>query len=155
MDTLTPPVEARDVVPHSGRMVLLRRVISHDAQGTVCDAVLTPESMFLEDGEVPAWVGLEYMAQAVAAHAGMADRARGVGPSVGFLLGSRRVDIRTRGFTPGQTLHVSARRVWGEGELFVFDCSVQDAVTRRTLVAAQLNLYRPKEIERFLEESEL
>ena len=152
MDTLTAPVAARDVVPHAGRMVLIDRVIGHDAQGTVCEVALTPESMFLEGGEVPAWVGLEYMAQSVGAHDGMVARARGVPPAVGFLLGSRRVEMRTRGFKPGQTLHVSVRHLWGEGELFVFDCSVLDAATRRILVTAQLNLYRPKEIGRFLEE---
>jgi predicted hotdog family 3-hydroxylacyl-ACP dehydratase len=133
-------------------MVLVNRVISHDAQGTICDVDLTPESMFLENGEVPAWVGLEYMAQAVGAHEGMVSRAQGVPPAVGFLLGSRRVDIRTRGFIPGQTLHVSVRHLWGEGELFVFACSVSDAATRRILVSAQLNLFRPKDIEQFLKE---
>ncbi|HBL16477.1 MAG: hypothetical protein A2X36_01170 [Elusimicrobia bacterium GWA2_69_24] len=155
MDALAVPVDAREVVPHAGRMVLLRNVVSHDAQETVCDVAVTRESLFCEAEGVPAWVGLEYMAQSVGAHDGMSSREGGGRPGVGFLLGSRRLDLRTARFVPGQTLRVSVRHLWGEGELFVFAGEVRDAATGAVLVAGQLNLFRPAEIGRFLEERDL
>ena len=52
--------------------------------------LVVPEAgLFVEDGQVPAWVGIEYMAQAIAAWAGCRARAAGKPPQLGFLLGSR------------------------------------------------------------------
>ena len=152
MDIVMPPVEAREVVPHAGRMVLLRNVVRHDRQGTVCDVEISPSSMFLGEGGVPVLVGLEYMAQTVGAYAGMISRSLGEPNRIGFLLGARRVDIFTQSFQVGQILNICAKRIWGEGELFAFDCTVEDAHDARTLVAAQLNLYCPQDVARFRKE---
>ena len=84
------------------------------------------------------------MAQAVAAHSGMAAHLSGKPAEIGFLLGTRRADFFTEGYLVGQTLHVSARHVWGEGELFSFDCSITDAADGRPLASAQLNVFRPE-----------
>ena len=152
MGCVAVPVDAREVLPHAGRMVLVRNVVRHDAQGTVCDIEISRSSMFLEADGVPAWVGLEYMAQSVGAHAGMVARGLGEPVAIGFLLGSRKVDVYTQHFPVGQILHVSVQPVWGEGELFSFDCVVRDARDSRTLVAARLNLYRPRDVARFRKE---
>ena len=152
MDLLASPVAARDILPHAGRMVLVRNVVRHDAQGTVCDIEISRSSMFLEGDGVPAWVGLEYMAQTVGAHGGMIARSQGEPIRIGFLLGARRVDVFTQSFPLGQTLHVSVHPVWGEGELFAFDCTVRNARDSRTLVAARLNVFLPRDVARFRKE---
>jgi len=145
MEQVTLPIPVVEVVPHKPPMSLLRHVIDHDAEATRCDVRIEPDALFLANGRVDAWVGLEYMAQAVAAHAGMAARLAGKSVDIGFLLGTRRADFFTDGYVVGQTLHVAARHIWGEGDLFSFDCSICDAADGRTLAMAQLNVFRAGE----------
>jgi predicted hotdog family 3-hydroxylacyl-ACP dehydratase len=146
MGKIKCPVPVVDVVPHKGAMSLLRQVIAHDGNVTVCDIEIKPGALFFKEGRVEAWVGLEYMAQAVAAHAGMDALVHKKPIEVGFLLGTRHADFWTDSYSLGQTLHIEVRHVWGEGELFCFDCSIADASDGRRLAAAQLNVYRPKDI---------
>jgi 3-oxoacyl-[acyl-carrier-protein] synthase-1 len=137
--TELPPVA--EILPHTGSMVLLSRVLHHDEGRTVC-SVETGERTFLCDanGDVGAWVGLEYMAQCVAAHAGLVGRASGEPPRIGLLLGSRRIIFHTPRFHSKKTLLITAQQVWGRGVgLVSFDCSVQDGATSDLLVEGRLN----------------
>jgi predicted hotdog family 3-hydroxylacyl-ACP dehydratase len=155
MEKIKLPVFIEEVVPHKAPMSLLRHVIRHTSELTVCDIPIERTTLFLEAGRVDAWIGLEYMAQAVAAHAGMSSRQSGKSPEIGFWLGTRRADFYTKGYRVGQTLHITARHVWGEGALFSFDCSITDAANGRCLAKAQLNVYRPPHLKRMLNEVKL
>jgi 3-oxoacyl-[acyl-carrier-protein] synthase-1 len=139
---LPPPSE---ILPHAGPMVLLSRVLHHEADRTVCEVDIDTQSMFLDPaGNVAAWIGIEYMAQCIAAHAGLVGRADGKPPQLGFLVGSRRIDFHTPGFRRGQTLEVTARRVWGGVEgAASFDCALLDASTRAVLAAGRLSCFTP------------
>ena len=142
-----PPIE--DVLPHAGGMVLLSRVLSHERHRTVCEAEIGQQS-FLGDGSgsVAAWIGLEYMAQCVAAHGGLIGRAEGEPPRLALLLGSRRLIFHTGGFHSGQTLAVTARRVWGGTEgLVSFECMVEDGETGELLVEGRLSCLQTRTAE--------
>ena len=136
-----PPIE--DVLPHSGRMVLLTRIVSHTDRRTTCVVEISPASTFADaDGGVPGWVAVEYMAQCVAAHGGLRARAAGDPVTPGFLLGSRSIALHTERFLPGQRLEVEAAHVWGEHDFFSFACAVRDAATGVTLVEGTLAVAR-------------
>ncbi len=77
--------DIRLLVPHEGHMVLLDRVVEACRESVTAELEIRPDSLFCEDGGVGAWVGLEYMAQAIAAHAGHLARQRGDAVKVGFL----------------------------------------------------------------------
>jgi predicted hotdog family 3-hydroxylacyl-ACP dehydratase len=134
-----------ELLPHDGTMVFLSRLLSHRQDQTVCLVEIDAQAHFREpDGAVPAWVGLEYMAQCIAAHAGMVGRARGAPPQLGMLLGSRRVRFHTQRFAPGQTLRVSARHVWGRAPGPVsFDCTLEDPESGARLAEGRLNCFVP------------
>jgi predicted hotdog family 3-hydroxylacyl-ACP dehydratase len=151
MESLIIPVPVSEVVPHQGSMVLLRNVIAHGADGTVCDLEIHSQSLFLQEGGVPSWVALEYIAQAVAAHGGMVTRAAGGKPEVGFLIGARRVDFFVPHLMKGSRLHVAVHRTWGDEELFSFQGTLRDATTDKVLAQTQLNLFKPKNLSSFLE----
>ena len=105
-----PAIEA--ILPHEGPMVLLSRVLSHDDDSTVCAVDVDGSGMFRDaSGAVPAWVAVEYMAQCVAAHAGLVAHAAGEPPPMGFLLGGRRVTFQVARFQRGERLRVNAKRV--------------------------------------------
>jgi predicted hotdog family 3-hydroxylacyl-ACP dehydratase len=125
-------------------MVLLDAVLAHAGDETTCVVAIREDSPFRDpDGPVPGWVGLEYMAQCVAAHAGLIDHAAGRPAGIGFLVGARRVTFHADGYRPGQVLHVSARRLWGEGRLGAFACSIRDPGTGAVLAEGTVSAYLP------------
>lgn len=132
-----------DVLPHRPPMVLVDRIVSHDATQTVCALDITSFTPFLCDGVVPAWVGVEYMAQCVAAHAGLLAHARGETVRPGLLIGARSVDFHVDGFTVGQTIVVHGVHVWGERTLASFECTLTDDRSQRRLARGVLSVYSP------------
>jgi predicted hotdog family 3-hydroxylacyl-ACP dehydratase len=134
-----PAIEA--ILPHEGAMVLLSRVLSHHDDRTVCAVDVDDSGMFRDaSGAVPVWVAVEYMAQCVAAHAGLVAHAAGEPPPMGFLLGGRRVTFHVARFQRGERLRVNARRVWGgTGGMVSFACSLEDAPTGKLLAEGRLN----------------
>ena len=82
-----PPVA--ELLPHRGRMVLLDRLERLDEDGCVALATLQPTHPFADDqANVPAYVGLEYIVQAVAAFVGLPRWQQGCDPLVGLVLGT-------------------------------------------------------------------
>ena len=77
-----------DLVPHSGRMSLLTSITDHDEDSLSAQVVITQDSMFADSQGVPSWVGLEYMAQAIGAFAGLQERLKGESPKLGFFIGN-------------------------------------------------------------------
>lgn len=134
-----------EIVPHEGKMVLLERVLAHAADSTCCAVAIDAQVLFRDpDGSIPSWVGIEYMAQCIAAHAGLLARAEGHKPRVGFLVGSRSLRLHVERFCAGQTLSVSAVHLWGRGAgMATFQCRIEDAGTCALLAEARLSCYSP------------
>jgi 3-oxoacyl-[acyl-carrier-protein] synthase I len=149
--TIEPFPPVADVLPHQGRMVLLSHVLEHSRTHTACAVEIGPDAPFLEPGgSVPAWIGIEYMAQCVAAHAGLRSRARGEPAKIGFLIGSRRVEFLTDGFRVGQTLVAEATHTWGESESAAFACRLLDRASGALLVEGSLSVFLPPTLDRFV-----
>ena len=137
--TSYPPIV--ELVPHRPPMLLLDRVLSYDGERVVCETVLGPDSPFAEQGEVPAVVGIEYMAQTIAAGAGLSARDKGdQAGRTGFLLGCRNLSIAVDSFQIGDRLTVEARRTWGENQIGSFACKVQRG--DEVLVEGALTVYQ-------------
>lgn len=67
--------EPRALVPHTGGMCLLDRIVRHDERGIVCatDSHRSPENPLRRVGVLSALHLAEYGAQAMAVHGGLAD----------------------------------------------------------------------------------
>jgi predicted hotdog family 3-hydroxylacyl-ACP dehydratase len=130
-----------ELLPHSGRAVLLDEVVEGDAERVLCRVTIREGSPFLEGGTVPGVVVLEYMAQAIGTLAGLRARASGEPPRVGFLLGTRDLSVPPGGFAPGDEILVEAVRVFGDESIGSFAC-----VARRggeVVAEGTLNVYLP------------
>jgi len=135
-----PPVA--ELVPHADGMLLLDRVLAHEATHTVCATSADRSPLFANaDGSVPSWVGIEYMAQCAAVHGELANRRRGEAPRPGLLLGARRIAIHRDAFAKGDPLEVTARHHMGESGLVAFDCSIRSVSSGETLIEGRVNLY--------------
>jgi predicted hotdog family 3-hydroxylacyl-ACP dehydratase len=146
--TSYPPIV--ELVPHRPPMLLLDRVLSYDGECVVCETVLGPDAPFAEQGHVPALVGIEYMAQTIAAGAGLSAREKGsTSGQMGFLLGCRSLTIAVDSFDVGDRLTIEARRTFGETALGNFACKVQRGA--EVLVEGALTVYQgplPEEMTR-------
>ena len=108
-----PAIE--ELLPHRGAMLLTDAVVSYDAGSIVTRATASPG--------MPAWMGLELMAQAAAACAGMEARRTGGAPRRGMLVGCRSYRAASPSF-PGVLEIRAARTASDAGGFSVFDCSV-------------------------------
>ncbi len=139
-----------DVVPHRQDMCLLERITQWDQEAIEAELVVPETGLFVENGEVPAWVGIEYMAQAIAAWAGCRARAAGNPPQLGFLLGSRRYSSRCSGFPSGTRLRVQARcELLGDNGLGMFACRI--LAGEEEWATANVSVFEPADAMAYLE----
>ena len=133
-----------ELVPHEGAMRLLDRALEADATGLVAELTIRDDGLFHRDGGVEGWVGIEYMAQAVAAWAGHGARERGEVPRIGFLLGARKYACSRPRFLVGEVLRVEVRQKFvADNGLGQFDCSI--AIGGQTVASAALTVFEPPE----------
>lgn len=158
-----PPIE--ELLPHRGHAILLGRVLEHDATTTVCSVDPRGAAAFRsDDGSVPAVFGLEYMAQAIAAHGGLLEREAAAaartggnegpqpGAKPGFFVGTRRLCFRTDRFERGQALAVTARHLRGTSGLLAFDCAIRVAGEAEPMVSGVLTVYLLESFEALIED---
>ena len=138
MDATATPIG--ELLPHGPEMTLLDRLVEYTPQRSVATVTIRRDSRFAEPGGVPAWVGIEYMAQTIAAHAGYEARLRGEPPAIGFLLGTRSYASEVGFFPVGTTLTISVEPVVTESRLGAFQCAI---AADRVVAKAIVNTYQP------------
>lgn len=133
---------------HAGSMLLLDRVLDYGDDFIHCGLQVRADGLFDSEGAVPALVGLEYMAQTVAAFSGLQSWRRGEPPRLGFLLGTRKFTTNVAEFPCGAGLVCGARRVVQASDgMAAFDCLVEgDGVMQ----SATLTAYEPADARQFL-----
>lgn len=146
-------VVLEELVPHASPMLLLDELVSADEECIVCRVVVREDGLFDQDGRVPAWLGLEYMAQTVAAYSGFQAQRRGDAVKPGFLLGTRRFETSVDSFLCGEELSITVRRLMQDSEgLAAFECHVNGKGTSREMVQkAMLSVYEPSDASAFLQ----
>lgn len=134
--------DIRTLVPHAGPMVLLDRVISADEESLCAQVRIRHDSLFCRAGAVGAWVGLEYMAQAIGAYAGFTACLRGEPIKLGYLLGTRCYECTRPVFTVGTVLRIHVKRVLqSENGLGSFECRIDDE--HGQVASANLAVFQP------------
>jgi predicted hotdog family 3-hydroxylacyl-ACP dehydratase len=137
-----PPHAMDTWVPHRGAMNLLDSVAHCDDHAIEARVRVPPAGLFVGADGVPAWVGIEYMAQAVAAWSGARSRDGGGSPRIGYLLGSRRYVATVPAFAVGAQLCVFAQcELMGDNGLGMFDCRIEHA--GRVLASGRLSVFEP------------
>ena len=138
-----------DVVPHQTPMLLLDTLESYSDNTLVSSLTIKEDSLFYEERGVPAWVGLEYMGQTIAAYAGAKARKENKPVKIGFLVGSRRYESPISHFELGSKLLISVEEITNNTHgLHVFSCKI---TWKDFVIQANLNVYMPENIEEFLE----
>lgn len=142
-----------DILPHADPMILLTKLIEFSEDTVSCDVNINADSMFYDEGinGVPAWVGIEYMAQAIAAYAGIQAQLQNQPVKVGFLLGCRRFESESTQFVNGDILRIKVQRLYQEDNgLGSFDCQIY--LQNVMICQAKLNVFSPESADAFFDQ---
>jgi len=106
--------ELATLIPHRGRMSFITRVKDYDLEAwNLCaECEVGRNDLFYDPAldAVPAWVGFEFIAQAISALTGLWLRENNKEPKIGFILSvsSMRIDIPS--FKAGSIPEVTVRK---------------------------------------------
>ena len=146
-----PSIES--LIPHRGTMLLLDRVI--DFAPGLAETEYSPrrDAWYADDaGDMPAWIGIELMAQTIAAQVALTKRQQGSPPKPGVLLGTRSFASTVASFSGGQALRIRAVQLLQDpGGLGAYECTIQQQGS--TLASATLKVYEPDDFEHFIQGS--
>jgi predicted hotdog family 3-hydroxylacyl-ACP dehydratase len=138
-------LDVREFLPHTGNMVLIDHILD------VGDNYLTALAQVRSDGLllgnecfVPAWAGLEYMAQTIAAYVGYHAKQNNQPVQLGFLLGTRQYTSNVDKFSVGAKLVIRIEKIMQDELLGVFDCTIK---SEHVDVKAKITAYQPDSIE--------
>ena len=111
-------------IPHRDKLVLLDEAVEVDATKAIAKVEIREDSLFCEDGRVPAWVGIEYMAQTMAVYSGGIAKETSSPVSIAFLLGARRYQAKRSHFKLGEILmvHISPQMI--HDQISSFNCEI-------------------------------
>ena len=148
VDGAKSPWPVIELVPHDLPMSLLDEVISVSDNALMARVGVHAQSMFVEPKGVLALVGIEYMAQAIAAFAGHQALSSGGEVALGFLVGTRKYQSNVGFYPVGKSLWIRVERVIsGDNGLSVFECAIKGESID---VRANLNVFQPANPEEFL-----
>ena len=140
-----------ELIPHAADMILLDQVLRFGDEDIETQLTVRPGGLFNQAvGSLPAWVGIELMAQSVAAYAGCHARLLGQPVELGFLLGTRNFQCNVERFPVGAELQIHATRsLQDDNGMGVFECHLRGPGIH---AEARLNVFRPPQVASYLQE---
>ncbi|MBQ4833468.1 3-hydroxylacyl-ACP dehydratase [Pseudoalteromonas sp. MMG010] len=141
------------ILPHTRPMILIDELIRYDDSSARCGVTITKHSNFYDQHtqSVPSHVGIEYMAQTIAAYANANQIDNGDDVAIGFLVSSRKYKMHTSKFKLDCTLTIDVEKLYSEPNgLSAFECIIKN--DESVVVEAKINVFQPQNPEQFLAE---
>ena len=116
-------IESKDlssIVPHSGKMLLLSKITEYNLEERSLEAEyhITENCIFFDPqaGGVPAYVGFECIAQAIAALSGITGSEKygsavGAKPRIGFILSISKMQVFLPLLSSGSTIYIKVKEL--------------------------------------------
>ncbi len=124
-------------------MCLLDTLLEAGEESLLAEVTPRCQSLFAVPEGIPAWVGIEWLAQAIAAWSGRRALAKGGTPRIGFLLGSRHYHCEVAHFPFDRPVRVEVTLDYLAGNgLGAFRGRLLDT-EEYTLAEAALSVYEP------------
>ena len=132
------------LVPHRPPLLLIDTVREADGERCTTLTRVDPQAWYADpDGAMPAWFGLELMAQTIAAYSGNRQRAQGLAPRYGYLLGTRDYRSEVASFPAGALLEVDVKVHYSDAlGLSAFSCELKRE--GNLLATAILKVFEPE-----------
>lgn len=134
-------------------MLLLDRVIAFENKSTTAEYTPRDDAWYAdEQGNMPAWIGIELMAQAIASHIGLLKRREGEPLKQGALLGTRSYRSRVPSFATNEILHVHAIMSYRDASgIGAYDCRISRG--DEVLATATIKVFEPDDFQAFVQDS--
>lgn len=137
-----------DLIPHRGSMLLLDRLIAANEHGATALARADCQSWYADAPRtMPAWIGIELMAQTIAAHVGWSKSKSGLAPKQGVLLGTRAYRCDESLFS-GELEIEAQLSFMDESGLGAYDCTIR--MGGRSVATATVKVFEPDDFKLFL-----
>ncbi len=151
MKTDYTKIDVENLLPHSGDMVLIDKMLEYGDDYGVSGVKVRTDSKFYDQdiNGIHSEIGLEWMAQTIAAIAGITALQNNKPVQVGFLLGSRKYEPTTSVFKLDEEFVIQVQQLYREENgLGAFDCSIRQG--NKLIAESKLNVYAPDNVEKFL-----
>jgi len=136
--------DIEDLIPHKKAMCLIKRVIDWGEDWCQAEVDVADSGAFMIDGYVPAYVAIEYMAQTVAALAGLRAKAHHKPIQLGLLLGTRLLASPVDKMKADLVLTVRVKEIFSEDNgMAVYECQVTGEGVE---LKSNLNVYQSDKI---------
>lgn len=140
--------DVADYLPHDAPMIFIDKIIEYQTNTLKTETTITSQSPYFDASlsGVPNYVGIEYMAQTVAALAGIEAKERDDIIRIGFLLGSRKLQLHAPLYRLGESYQTRVTRLYQEDTgLAVFECQIlnQDNI----IAEANINVFQPQALQ--------
>ncbi len=130
-----------ELVPHAHPMILIDSISEPEPGGLTSFVRISEDCPFYQAPfGVPSYVGIEYVAQTVAALAGLKAKRAGEEVKIGFLLGTRRLQATEPYFALGSELSIRVNPEFESTELAKFQGEVRDA-SGNIIVSTAVTVY--------------
>ena len=133
------------LIKHRRGMLLIDEVLSYNDDTITTQLTIKKDTTFLQDGQVPAWVGVEYVAQSVAALSGMRAHHLCEEAKIGLLLSCRRYKSNRSAFNLGEVLIIHVDEEFNDGNMGAYTCSI--SINDETIASLTLSAYIPDNID--------
>ena len=152
MNAAGSDIRLEDFMPIKAPMLLIDEMLESSETGAKARVHIGPQCQFADAaGNVPIHVGVEYMAQTIAAYASRVQHAAAEPPKPGFLVAVDRYDTRISAFENGKSYCISITMTFEAEGLGVFTCNIIGDGNGEIVAEGQLKAYQPDDIKSFLE----
>lgn len=130
-------------MPHFPPMLLIDQLAEYSPENAVSKVIISPTIPFFDKiiNGVPSYIGIEYMAQTIALWKGV--NSQNEDPRMGFLLGTRKLNLYQPTFLNGMTLTISVDMQCYVDQLASFKCKILHGDT--IISDALVNVFQPDE----------
>lgn len=137
------PKNSIEFIPHEQPMVFVD-VLTELGENFACaELQIRPELMFCDEQGLPTWASIELMAQTVSLFAGAKSQSVGKKTKIGFLLGTRKLNLPIAYFALGKTIKIRAEQQYLHEGLGQFSCQIEYG---EYIISAMLSVYEPENI---------
>ena len=149
--TSMPLIE--ELLPHRGSMLLLDRLISFDHNSTTSEYSPRENAWYADEcGNMPAWIGIELMAQTIATHVAMLKREENLPMKHGILLGTQRYTSSQPLFLAGGKLQIQAKMIYRDDSGFcAYECHIM--AHDQKIAEATIKVFEPDDLSNLLQVS--
>ncbi|MEG1157284.1 MAG: 3-hydroxylacyl-ACP dehydratase, partial [Acinetobacter sp.] len=96
---------------------------------------------------LPTWSSIELMAQTISAYAGYKGQTQGLPPKIGFLLGTRKMQLPCAYFSLGTTVQIRVEQSYLHEGLGQFNCEIEYQEHR---FSAMLSVFEPENMNEII-----